>query len=118
MSFAKVNMILQGFLKCCTTNIIIINSPAKWERKDINYISFSHLNDVRPPVNTPDGDCGEQHCALCPLGSLLCNSWEYSYLLLWDQDQTQLQPYYSWKICALQHDSGEKRRNVYDCSTL
>lgn len=30
------------------------------EGKDLNYISFSPVNDVRPPVNTSDSDRGEQ----------------------------------------------------------
>lgn len=43
-----------------------------------------------------------------PAGSPLGNSWEYSYLLLRVQDQTGLQPYYSWKISAMPHDLGRE----------
>lgn len=56
------------------------------EGKDLNYISFSHVNDVRPPVNTPDGDSSQQLCACCPEAPQLTGR-KYPRLLRWDQHQ-------------------------------
>ena len=80
---------------------------AKQEGKDLNYISFSHVNDVRPPVSTPDGGCSEQRRA--PRGARLCNGGrKYSRLLRRDRHQTQLQPYY--KLEKLVHCNMNQRR--------
>lgn len=104
-----------------------ISLPVLWARqegKDLNYISFSHVNDVRPPVSTPDRGCSEQPAA--PGLSPLQGGRKYSRLLRRDRHQTQLQPYYKLEKLAHfymnQRRKGKKERRggttVYDWSTL
>lgn len=60
----KVNMSLHAPLSIASitpsSQISLLVLRAKREGKDPNHILFSHVNDVRAPVNTSDGDCSEQ----------------------------------------------------------
>lgn len=113
----EVNTILQAFSSVAPpAPSSSISLPVLWA--ELNYISFSHINDVRPPVNTPDGDCNEQLCARCPRalcsargGSLLVCSAGISI-------KHRCSRITAGKLAHCHMNRGRKTETVYDRSTL